>query len=143
MLFTAVSSWRYRAHYLWVTGKNLSPYMVSASVLLLLYFLKPLVVFYASKIKNINMGQPKPYGLYSHMTPKIHKIFIIEGHLISNVQNIQSWSFSIFWIQLWWVLPHEMFDDWFILALGVIFHILRGSSITMSPTLVYLLKSGT
>ena len=86
------------------------------------------------------MRQPKPYGLYSNMTPQTHKVFIIEGHLISNVYTIQSWSFAISWIQLWWSPPHEILDGWIILELGVIIHILREISIPMSPILASLKK---
>ena len=55
------------------------------SILLLLSFSYYSGCFYALKIKNKNMGQTTPHGIYPHMTPQTHKFVIIEGHMISNV----------------------------------------------------------
>ena len=40
---------------------------------------------YEFQIQNINLGQPTPHRLYSHMTPQAHNFFIIEGQFICNL----------------------------------------------------------
>ena len=78
-----ISSWQCDTHEFRLTGRNLLPHMVSASVFFLFFY--SLIFFNASKIQIINMIQPTPHVLYPHMTPQTHKCFIIYGHLISNV----------------------------------------------------------
>ena len=72
------SIWQCGTPDLWVTGSSLLPHMVSASVLF------PVIYLNSVKMQNVNVGQPTRNGLYPHMTPQTHKLFIIKGHLISN-----------------------------------------------------------
>ena len=83
-----ISTRKCGAHDLQLTGSNLFPHTVSASVFFFFSFFfssyLPDGCFYAFKIKYINLGQPTLHRLYPYMTPQTHKIIIIEGHLISN-----------------------------------------------------------
>ena len=87
-------------------------------------FLLTAVCFDEFKIKNINLGRTTPHRLYPHITPQTHKQIIIEVHLISNMYTARSWSFTIFWLQIWWFSQHEMLDGWIILSLGAIHHVI-------------------
>ena len=80
----------------------------------------------------MNMDQPTPHALYPHMIPQTHEFVFIEAHLISNLCFARSRSFAIFWLQILWVLPHEMLDGCIIPSLGVIPHVLRDRIIFMS-----------
>ena len=111
-------------------NRFITTYGIIVSLLLFIFFS---CCFYAFKIRNINIYKPTLHGMYPYMTPQTQKNVVIEGHLISNLWTVQSWSFAVLLLQLWWFPPHEMLDGWLILALYVLLYIIRERSISTPP----------
>ena len=124
-----ISSLQCVTHTFWITGIHVLPHMVSSSVLFLFFFLN--FVSLNIYIYIYNLGRPKLHELHSYMPPQTKKI-IITGHFIHNVYTVRYLSLPIFWLQLWWVTPHEMLNGCIIPSLGVILHVLRQRSTSIS-----------